>query len=359
MHNTPSLYKSLSIALALAVCLCGAIPVQSAELPKRITFATLQIGSGNSSIANALAKVASEHLNMLVVTRPGSGPSAWVGTMNSKGSPEIGLMHILDTWWAFSGKVSPVPLPGEPYGSKPFYPPNPNLRMLIAGPSQWVGIIANADKPWRSIADAKGASLAGGFSAHVGAYAGLVALLASENLNEIKDFNLVTVASSNASVKAYGEGRADLALASVGNASVTEANATRPVRFLNANTSPEGIANAQKTFPGACVATYTGSAPGIDGPTALLSYPMLVVTSTHMSDEVAYALTKVWWENYQETWPVYSGCQGWSSKDFVIKNATIPYHEGAIRFFREAGVWTEEMDRIQSELLAGKYPFLE
>lgn len=62
----------------------------------------------------------------------------------------------------------------------------------------------------------------------------------------------------------------------------------------------------------------------------MLTYPMLVVASTHMPDEVAYTLTKTWWEHHRETWPVYSGCSGWTDKDFVVRNATIPYHEGAI-----------------------------
>lgn len=353
-------FRSAGFALALALVAAPGVPARAAEqaLPKRITFVTLPIGSGNYSIANALAKVAFQHSGMMVVTRPGSGASAWVGSTNAKGTPEMGLMHVLDAWWAFSGKLSPTPLPGDPYGVEPFYPPNPNLRMLIAGPRQWVGLLTEAAKPWKTVAEAKGATLAGGFSAHPGAYAGLVALLSAANLQEQRDFRLISVATSNASIKAYGEGRAELALGSVGNAAVSEANATRPLRFLNASTAPEDMARARAAFPGSHIAIYPEHAPGVEPNTALLTYPMLVVASTHMPDEAAYALTKAWWEHHQETWPVYSGCKGWTDKDFVVRNATIPYHEGAIRFFREVGAWSPEMDRIQAELLDGKYPFL-
>ncbi len=358
-RNAP---RVLGALLALALVSAPALNARAADqakLPKRITFATFPIGSGNYAIANALAKVASQHSGMMVVTRPGSSASAWVGTTNARGTPEMGLVHVLDAWWAFSGKLSPTPLPGDPYGTEPFYAPNPNLRMLIAGPSQWVGLLTEASKPWKNITEAKGATLAGGFSAHPGAYAGLVALLSSANLQEKRDFTLISVATSNASVKAYGEGRAELALGSVGNAAVSEANATRPVRFLNASTAPEDVARAKAAFPGSRLAVYTERAPGVEQDTTMLTYPMLVVASTHMPDEVAYTLTRTWWEHHRETWPVYSGCNGWTDKDFVVRNATIPYHEGAIRFFREVGAWSPEMDRIQAELLDGKYPFLD
>lgn len=345
--------------LFVFISIFGVQAADQAKLPKRITFATFPIGSGNNAIGNALAKVASQHSGIMVVTRPGSSASAWVGTTNAKGSPEMGIIHVLDAWWAFSGKLSPTPLPGDPFGTTPFYEPNPNLRMLIAGPSQWVGLLTEASSPWRNIADAKGTTLAGGFSAHPGAYAGLVALLSSANLLESRDFSLISVATSNASVKAYGEGRAKLALGSVGNASVSESNATRPVRFLNASAAPDAVARAKAAFPGARLAVYTKRAPGVEEDTTMLTYPMIVVASTHMPDEVAYVLTKTWWEHHKETWSIYSGCDGWTDKDFVIRNATIPYHEGSIRFFREVGAWSPEMDRIQAELLDGKYPFLD
>ena len=352
-------FLSAALALAMLTAPCFSAGAADGNLPKRITFATFPMGSGNYSIGNALAKVASQHSGILVVTRPGSGASAWVGMTNDKGSPELGIVHIFEAWWAFSGKVSPVPLPGDPYGTKPFYQPNPNLRLLIAGPRQWVSLITEKTKPWKTVADAKGATLAGGFSAHFGAYSGLVASLSSAGLDEKNDFKLITVPTSNASVKAFGEGRADVALASAGTAVVSEANANRPVRFLNIPTDPEAILRVKAAFPGAEVAVCPKRVPGIEEETTLIAYPMAIVGSIHMTEETAYALTKTWWEHYQETWAVYKGCEGWSNKDFVIRNATIPYHDGAIRFFKEVGAWDADMDARQAELLAGKYPFLK
>jgi hypothetical protein len=35
----------------------------------------------------------------------------------------------------------------------------------------------------------------------------------------------------------------------------------------------------------------------------------------------------------------------------VSDKAFIPYHSGAIKFFRERGIWTKEMEALQAKLL--------
>jgi hypothetical protein len=38
----------------------------------------------------------------------------------------------------------------------------------------------------------------------------------------------------------------------------------------------------------------------------------------------------------------------------VTKTATVPYHPGAVKFYKEVGAWGAEMDGVQKKLLEEK-----
>ena len=360
--------KSKSLVLLGGICLAMMLVLlpfvsayagsESKDLPKRISFASHRVGTGNNAVATALCKVASEHSGMMVIVLPGSGASAWIEPMNKSGTPELGFAHILDIWWGYSGEVSPVPLPGNPLGTEPFYPASKNLRVLAAGPRLWVGIIARADAPFKTLRGAKGKRMAGGFVAHPGAYSGLIACLANQGLSE-KDFKVVVVPGAKGGVTALIEGRVELAMAAVGMPVATEANAKFGICFLPLSMDPADIKEAMKVFPGAAVKTRKPGPPGVKVPTPILTYPLMITTSTHLSNKVAYNLVKTWWDYHKETWKMHPIAKGWAPKDFVIKNVTVPYHPGAIKFYKEQGAWDSEMDKIQERLLGGEYPFLD
>ena len=97
----------------------------------------------------------------------------------------------------------------------------------------------------------------------------------------------------------------------------------------------------------------------MDEPKPMWTYAVMCVTSVHLPDEVAFELLRVWTEYYKETWPLHPACKGWEPKLMVMRNITVPYHDGAIKFYKEKGLWSAEMDTVQARLLKGEYPFLD
>jgi TRAP-type uncharacterized transport system substrate-binding protein len=73
--------------------------------------------------------------------------------------------------------------------------------------------------------------------------------------------------------------------------------------------------------------------------TPTLTFWNLFVCPASLPEEAAYALTKATFENLQTLRQAVA-----AARDTTLENAvrfvggTIPYHEGALRYFREAGV---------------------
>lgn len=78
-----------------------------------------------------------------------------------------------------------------------------------------------------------------------------------------------------------------------------------------------------------------------------------LVTTPKLSDEEAYEISKGVWINYKELGPVNPRFpRDWKPENMVTTHAGIPYHPGAIKWFKEKGVWTPEMDQLQQKWLA-------
>ncbi len=329
------------------------------EPPRSVSFGTHAIGSVFNSVGTGLAKVATDRGSVRVVVQPFSGPPAWVPTMNREGKPEIGIINVSEAWQAYTGKNTPKPLPaGSPEVKAP-YPANSNLRMLNMGTDLAIGMPVRADSPVKSITDMKGKRITWGYPAFpAGILAGL-SLLATCGMS-IQDVGTVPVAEVVSGVRAVMEGRADAAAtAAIGMGIVTEADVKVGIRFLPVCQDAEGIRVAQGIMPGGHVKVRSAGPSGLKQDTPLWHYGIVVATSTHMADETAYSLVKTWAEHWKELEPIHPQLRGWRPEVFVQKLATIPFHPGAIKYFKEAKLWSAEMDRNQEVLLRGELPFLK
>ncbi|MFB3884920.1 MAG: TAXI family TRAP transporter solute-binding subunit [Thermodesulfobacteriota bacterium] len=334
-------------------------PSSKPDLPARITYASHAVGTSHHGMVTALSKVASERTPIMVLVSPTAGPPAWVPLMSKNGNPELGSAHSMDAWWAYTGKVSPVPVPGQMLGTKPFYQTNSNLRVLMAGPRMATGFLVRADSPIKTARDLVGKRVASGYLAQPSALVSMIADVLNAGITTLDGFIRVEVPGPVPGVKAVQEGRADATNAAVGMGVVAEADASVGVRFLPGFMDPQSIRKAMVGFPGGTYKIWKPGTAGIKVDTPLWTYATYCVTSTHLPDAVAYELLNAWWNHHKETWSLHPVCPGWTSDMFVIKDITVPYHNGAIKFYKEKGVWDAAMDRIQERLLKGEYPFMD
>lgn len=82
---------------------------------------------------------------------------------------------------------------------------------------------------------------------------------------------------------------------------------------------------------------------------AVYHYPMLVSTAS-VPEETVYGFTKAMVELFPEYRDAAPGAYGWAL-DRQDLSYVMPYHDGAIRYFREIGKWDEAAEANQQALL--------
>ncbi|PWK60654.1 TAXI family TRAP transporter solute-binding subunit [Roseicyclus mahoneyensis] len=86
---------------------------------------------------------------------------------------------------------------------------------------------------------------------------------------------------------------------------------------------------AVTTLPG-------GSYTGIDGDTTVLGIPNVLVVSSEMSDDLAYAITRAMFENIADLQAVHPAANE-TTVEFTMTATPVPLHPGAIRYYEEIG----------------------
>jgi TRAP transporter TAXI family solute receptor len=69
-----------------------------------------------------------------------------------------------------------------------------------------------------------------------------------------------------------------------------------------------------------------------------------------MPEDFVYELTKMVWENFDEFAAIHPVAALFSPE--AVERTNFAYHEGAIKYYKEIGLWTEELDERQARILA-------
>jgi TRAP transporter TAXI family solute receptor len=76
---------------------------------------------------------------------------------------------------------------------------------------------------------------------------------------------------------------------------------------------------------------------------------VVIEVTRNMPDDFVYQLTKMIWTHFDE-FKTYSGvCKLFSTE--AVKRTNFIYHPGAIKYYKEIGVWTKALDERQAKLL--------
>lgn len=310
-----------------------------ADLPKTATLATPVAGSLYNAIGVGLATVISRHSPMTVRVQTSAGPPAWLPSMES-GDTELGVLTSADAVTSYKGIV---------IYKKRFR----NTRILAVGGSLKLGFYVAKNSEIQTVVDLKGKRIPTDFPGAPIVKLSSTAGLATAGLT-YNDITKVPVSDLNAGAQAFLEGRTDAGWHTAGAPAVEEANARKGgIRFISVVSTPEAARRMGEIYPGSFPSMLkAGSATGVVKDTTFLTSDIYLVAAKTLSEEAAYEILKVIWENNHELGPAHPALREWTRDRMASDKPFIPYHPGAVKFFKQKGVWTKEMDSLQAKLLS-------
>ena len=311
--------------LAIMVTLLTATPA-AAE--------TLGLGSGNPgsithSTSTAIAKLITQELNIQTRVQPHGGQSAFIPAVNA-GEVDFGCANSAEVADAINGT-------GIYDGRK-----LDNLRAVaILMPLRNTFWVAN-DSPIKSIADLKGKKVPGGWTSQktIGTLAS--ALLANGGLS-YDDVEAVLVPNVNRGADDFIQGKVDAFFFAIGAGKVREAGAkVGGVHPVPLDPSPEAMARTQAVVPQVYALQVKPSPAnyGIEEPTYVMAMDFVFLTNKDMPEDVIYNIIKVLHGGKDEMFKSFKALGANFSPDLMAKKLTAgEYHPGAIKFYKEAGLW--------------------
>jgi TRAP transporter TAXI family solute receptor len=344
MRTVPSqIILLFTHSLTMAVLVIS--PVEAQNLPRAVAIGTNPPGSVFYALASGLAKVVSEAAPFQMTVQPYTGTSTFMPLLNS-GELDFGLNNFVDMALAYQG---PERLK---IGGKNPFPHIPNVRLVMRGAPFMVGLLMRKDAPIKTIYDIKGKRLTGEYPAQLAVWYNMLGALASAGLTW-KDVKVVPVPGANEGVDALVQGRVDVTQHALNSAKVREADAAVGVRHLSIDCTPEGEKRLRQAVPGYYPRVVkAGSALAVVDDTCFVAYDICLTSHKAASDAMIVAVIKAIWDNIEKLPPFHPAFKEWTRERAVNPDVTIPYHPGAISFYKEQKLWSSKMDEAQKKLLA-------
>lgn len=315
------------------------------KLPRLLVIGTMPAGTLVGVQATGISDILSKYSGMKVNVKSVTSEEVWVPMLLSE-EVDLGVAVSLTMRNAYVGK-GVYELIAKKVGTKGF-----PIRLVTSGTPIRISLLVQGAKPYKQISDLKGQTIVW-FPKDTAFDLYTRALLANGGLEE-KDVKKYPQANPVEAVRSVMDGTADACMVAVDAPAVAEAVAAVNARWLPVDSEPEAIKRMQSVIPTAYADTCPGGQHvGVPKDQQFMYLDIYLVANAKLSEAATYAATKVLWEHDAEL-TQRPMLKEWVTSNFVSKRARVPYHPGAIKFYKEKGVWAKDMEELQENLLAEK-----
>lgn len=152
-------------------------------------------------------------------------------------------------------------------------------------------------------------------------------------------------------INEYKEGRVDFFWypAGVPNASIQEMTASKASNYIGVE--PDILDDICDESP--WFVPYTmkaGEYSGQDNDVTTVGYIYFIVVRNDLSEDLVYDIAKALYDHNDELVAINPTFEEYTLEN-ISRNTVAPWHPGVVKYFKEKGVWTTELEEIQNLLL--------
>ncbi len=299
---------------------------------KTETWATMGVQTSMYVAASALSPLVGKYSGYLDLTVLPTTSAPAMYQMAASKTALLGYTNTTDLFQAVKGT-------GDIYAGKAM----PDLRPVFASEDMLFVFYVKNDPSINSIKDLKGKKLAIGLPpGNASAY--LVQKVFDYYGWQVgKDYISLPEESSDTATQDVIAGRADATIGALGGSKTLQSITTGKVKFI-AFDDAQMVQSLTSKVPGLfSFQVAAGSYPGIDRDCTVLGAKSFVCTYDTATENDIYTITKIIAEHSPETFSIGTLMKQYS-KDRMAVPYTVPYHPGAIKYYKEAGLWTSQME---------------
>jgi uncharacterized protein len=314
--------------LCRAIAATAAVLVAASAHAQTVSIGTSPQGSSNYALGNALGKVITDEAGLRARVVPFGGGQQFLPLINKK-ELELAIPSASDAFFAYNGK--------QAYDGKP----NSDLRAIATVFPYYIGWYVKKDAPYKTLSDLKGKKVPVGFTANAAQRTVFLAGLAAEGLKE-SDFDGVPVAHVVRAADDFAQGKIEASTFAIGSGKMSEVDTkVGGIRWLTVPDTPEAEKRLKEVMPTAYVEKLApgGSLTGILAPTTVIFEDYMVLTGSQLSEDAAYKIAKVLYESKDKLTAVARPWGRYKPAE-LARDRGIPFHPGAIKFYKEKGIWT-------------------
>jgi TRAP transporter TAXI family solute receptor len=323
----------VTMCLLIAVFLLFTALNSASAKPKTLSQAATGIKSNVYVFGTAFGRVIEKYTGIKVIVEETPGILYW-GPLMKTGEMDLGMTNAADVVQAYRGVKKyfkeKIPVRAISHGSTSpvlFWSTNPNIKSINDLKGRKIGMVVGTMSHDLSLGP----------------------LFKVYGMTVGKDVELIAYPSSGEMHSAFKSGKLEVMYWAVAPWYL-EYKATLP--GLHAIPIPREKAK-EANVPGMPPYPWKKGLYGIQNDIPGIGIVFGWWVRSNLEESVVYEITKAVYDHYGEYKDVHPSLKSWTLEAAVDPAPmAVPFHPGAIKYYKEKGVWSTELEKLQENLLA-------